>query len=170
MPAVRVIKKYSNRRLYDTDDSRYITLEELAERIRAGHDVQVLDAKTSADLTQATLAQIIMESRGGSALLPVALLLQLIRLGDDALAEFFGRWVSFALEAYVSARQSAQAAASLNPLSQLMPSAFSRLWPWGEPSRPATPSIPAPASPPSEVAELRRDLERLRKEMRKKKK
>lgn len=170
MAAVRVIKKYSNRRLYDTSDSRYITLEELAERIRAGHDVQVLDAKTTQDLTQATLAQIIMESRGGGALLPAGLLVQLIRLGDDALADFFGRWVSFALEAYLGARQSAQAAASLNPLAQLMPGAFGRLWPWSEPSRPAASPVAPPASPPSDVAELRRELEALRKEMRRNKK
>jgi polyhydroxyalkanoate synthesis repressor PhaR len=167
---VRVIKKYSNRRLYDMDDSRYITLEELADRIRSGHDVQVVDAKSNADLTQPTLAQIIMESRGGSALLPVGLLMQLIRLGDDALAEFFGRWVAFALEAYLGARQSAQAAASLNPLAQLMPGAFGRLWPWSEPARSAPPQIQAVPSPPSEVAELRRELEALRKEMRRKKK
>ena len=82
---------------------------------------------------------------GGSALLPVGLLIQLIRLGDDALADFFGRWVSFALEAYLSARQSAVAAASLNPLAQLMPGAFNRLWPWSEPSRPAEP-IPSRSS------------------------
>lgn len=193
MPAaMRVIKKYSNRRLYDTSDSCYITQEELAGRIRAGHDVKVLDAKTSEDLTQLTLAQIIMESRGGGRLLPVPLLTQLIRLGDDALAEFFGRWVSFALEAYVAARQSAQAAASLNPLTAMMSGSnpFARLWSgWGgEPPRAPAPSWPEPphaaAAPPapapsapskattppaSEVAALRRELDALKKSLRKRK-
>ena len=63
-----VVKKYSNRRLYDTGDSRYITLEELAEKVRAGAEVRVIDAKTDEDLTQSTLAQIILESRGAARL------------------------------------------------------------------------------------------------------
>jgi len=186
---MRVIKKYSNRRLYDTADSRYITLEELAARVRAGHDVVVRDAKTNEDLTQATLAQVIFEGRGGSQLLPVQLLTQLIRLGDDALADFFGRWVSFALEAYLGARQSAQAAASLNPLTAMLSggSPFARMWSgWTEPTRPTAPtwpepprpapepvrSPPPPATPPpaatpsSEVAALRRELDDLKKSLR----
>lgn len=89
-----LVKKYGNRRLYDTEASRYITLEELSARIREGDDVDVIDAKTGQDLTQVTLAQIILESRGGAKLLPVPLLKQLVRMGDDALAEFFGRYVA----------------------------------------------------------------------------
>ena len=53
------IKKYGNRRLYDSDASRYVTLEEIAATIRSGRDVRVLDAKTSEDLTQATLAPLV---------------------------------------------------------------------------------------------------------------
>src|SRR4051794_35082758 len=96
-PGHTVIKKYGNRRLYDTRASAYITLEELADKVRRGADVRVVDAKTNADLTQSTLAQIILESRRASDLLPVPLLVQLIRMGDDALAEFLGRYMSFAL-------------------------------------------------------------------------
>ena len=102
---MQIVKKYSNRRLYDTVDSRYITLEDLADRIRAGADVMVQDAQDGSDITQVTLTQIILEARGGARLLPVPLLVQLIRLGDDALAEFFGRYVSWALSVYVQARQ-----------------------------------------------------------------
>jgi polyhydroxyalkanoate synthesis repressor PhaR len=112
-----VIKKYPNRRLYDTVESRYITLEDLAERIKAGLDVLVQDATTGADLTQATLTQIVLESRNGARLLPVPLLLRLIRLGDEALAEFLGRYVSWALEMYVQARHGARALMPLNPLA-----------------------------------------------------
>ena len=93
-----LVKKYGNRRLYDTEQSRYLRLDELAERIRAGADVRVVDAKTDADLTAPTLAQIIFEDRNAARLLPVPVLLQLIRLGDDALGEFLGRYVSWALE------------------------------------------------------------------------
>ena len=103
-----LVKKYANRRLYDTEASRYITLDELAERVRQGADPVVIDAADGADLTQATLVQIILESRGGGKLLPVALLVQLVRMQDDALAEFFGRWVHWALDAYVRGRQGMQ--------------------------------------------------------------
>jgi polyhydroxyalkanoate synthesis repressor PhaR len=59
-----VVKKYPNRRLYDTAESKYITLEDLAARIKGGSDVLVQDATSGADLTQVTLTQIILESRG----------------------------------------------------------------------------------------------------------
>lgn len=103
-----LVKKYANRRLYDTDASRYITLDELAERVRQGADPVVIDAADGTDLTQATLVQVIFESRGGGKLLPVPLLVQLVRMQDAALAEFFGRWVHWALDAYVRGRQGIQ--------------------------------------------------------------
>lgn len=112
-----VVKKYGNRRLYDTGLSRYVTLEELEDRIRRGDEVRVLDAKTSEDLTQQTLAQIILESRGAARLLPVPLLAQLIRMKDEALAEFFGRYVSTALELYLQARSGAEAVAPYVPMA-----------------------------------------------------
>ncbi len=116
-----VVRKYSNRRLYDTDSSSYITLEEKPgnpdPQQRA--DVRVVDAKTNEDLTQATLAQIIVESRGATQRLPVPLLLQLIRLDDSALAEFFGVYVSHALDLYLQAKQGAQAMAPYNPFANL---------------------------------------------------
>ena len=106
--ARKLIKKYSNRRLYDTDQSSYITLEELAELIRAGHEVKVVDVKSGEDLTQATLAQIVVESRGAAKMLPVPLLTQMIRMGDDALVEFMSQYMSFALQMYVQAKQGLQ--------------------------------------------------------------
>lgn len=122
-----VVKKYSNRRLYDTGESRYITLDELAAKIRTGLDVRVIDAKTNGDLTQATLAQIILESRRAARLLPIPLLTQLIRMGDDALAEFFSKYMSFALEFYIQARQGAQAMAPFNPFATVPFAASSAL-------------------------------------------
>jgi polyhydroxyalkanoate synthesis repressor PhaR len=119
-PRVRetiVIKKYGNRRLYDTGLSRYVTLEELETRIKKGDDVRVLDAKSNEDLTQEALAQIILESRGAARLLPVPLLTQLIRMKDEHLAEFFGRYVSSALELYQTARSGAEAVAPYVPMA-----------------------------------------------------
>jgi len=151
-----VVKKYPNRRLYDTTESRYITLEDLAERIRAGSDVMVQDVQSGADLTQATLTQIILESRGGARLLPVPLLLRLIRLGDEALAEFLGRYVSWALEMYVHARQGARALMPLNPLATApfaATDALARLvlgaTQWANPAGGAPPPPPPPPPPTS---------------------
>ena len=77
----------------------------------------MVDAKTGQDLTQATLAQIILESRGAGKMLPIPLLLQLIRMREDALAEFMGRWMTWALAVYTQARQGARTIAQYNPLA-----------------------------------------------------
>lgn len=158
-----LIKKYGNRRLYDTNRSRYITLDELAETIRGGEDVRVVDARGGQDLTQATLAQIILESRGGSKLLPVPLLVQLVRLNEENLAEFFGRYVSGALEMYLQARAGAQALAPINPFATLpftATQALARLFGSGGGFQPEPPAPPAASS---DVADLRRELEELKK-------
>jgi polyhydroxyalkanoate synthesis repressor PhaR len=78
-----VIKRYSNRKLYDTQESRYVTLEELEELIRAGKEISVVDVSTGEDLTSVTLAQIILESeRNHRATLPTGFLHQLIKHGE----------------------------------------------------------------------------------------
>jgi polyhydroxyalkanoate synthesis repressor PhaR len=176
-----IVKKYSNRRLYDTVGSRYITLEELAEKIRAGADVKVLDAKSNEDLTQGTLTQIILESRGAARLLPVPLLLQLIRMGDDALAEFFGRFLSTALEVYSGAKQGAAAISPYNPfanvpfaatnaLARLLLGGANTFSGWSEPSHPPAPPAAAPQQTPppaagDDVAAMRRELDELKRSL-----
>lgn len=87
-PAARtpvVVKKYANRRLYNTESSSYITLENLAEMIRKGRDFVVFDAKTGEDITRQVLTQIIVEEEGkGAAMLPISFLRQLIGFyGED---------------------------------------------------------------------------------------
>jgi polyhydroxyalkanoate synthesis repressor PhaR len=154
-----LVKKYGNRRLYDTVASRYITLEELAEKIRSGSDARVVDAKTGEDLTQSTLTQIILESRGAGKLLPIPLLIQLIRLGDDALADFMGRYVSWALEMYLQTKQVAFGPFSL----QNMVNPFARMMGMG--GMGGYPEPPPPqSSVASEMAEMRRELEALKKQ------
>src|SRR6185312_1692742 len=142
-----------------------------------GADVHVLDAKTEEDLTQVTLTQIILESRGAARMLPVPLLLQLIRMGDDALAEFFGRFLGTALELYFQARQGAAAVSPWNPFATVpftATNALARLLLGGAnlfggehapPPPPAphkTPPAPAPAPNDGDVAALRRELDELK--------
>ena len=142
--AATLVKKYGNRRLYDSDESRYVRLGELAEKIRRGGDVRVVDATTGADLTAETLVQIIFDDRHAARLLPVSLLAQMIRMGDDALAEFLGRYVTWALEIYLHTKKGLGAFAPFSPFS-----AISALMPPFGPAVAGPPPIPAsPASPP----------------------
>lgn len=81
-----VIKKYANRRLYNTGTSTYVTLEDLAGMVKAGEDFVVFDAKSGEDITHSVLTQIIFEQEGkGQNLLPIAFLRQLIRFYGDSL-------------------------------------------------------------------------------------
>ena len=78
---MRLIRRYANRKLYDTGDKRYITLEQLADFVRAGEDVRVVDNATDRDVTAAKLAQVIFEEERRSPRLPVEGLRQIIRHG-----------------------------------------------------------------------------------------
>jgi polyhydroxyalkanoate synthesis repressor PhaR len=155
--ATVVIKKYGNRRLYDTGDSRYVTLDELAAKIRTGVDLRIVDAQTGEDLTQATLTQIVLETGHAAKFLPVQLLTQMIRLSDDSLAEFFSRYVTSALDMYLQAKRGVQALTTYNPLAQIpmaATDALARMWmgsPFGGPPQYAGPpqyGYPGPAPYP----------------------
>jgi polyhydroxyalkanoate synthesis repressor PhaR len=97
-----VIKRYSNRKLYDTQESRYVTLEEIEEMIRAGKEISVVDAASGEDLTAVTLTQIILENqRSHRSGLPTAFLHQLIKHGE-AWQEFVQRSMKSSLEGVIS--------------------------------------------------------------------
>jgi len=84
---VRLIKRYGSRKLYDTEESRYVSLEEIAAWIRNGQEIRVVDNKTGEDVTVATLAQVISEEgRKGTSLFPSDLLHELIRAGGQAVS------------------------------------------------------------------------------------
>ena len=84
---IRLIKRYGSRKLYDTEESRYVSLDELAGWIRTGQQIRVVDNKTADDVTSQTLTQIISEEgRKGTALLPNELLHELIRIGEQAVS------------------------------------------------------------------------------------
>ena len=94
-----VIKKYANRRLYNTDTSSYVTLEDLAEMVRAERDFSVHDAKTGEDLTHAVLTQIIVDQESkGQNLLPVGFLRQLIRFYGDSIETLVPSYLEFSLD------------------------------------------------------------------------
>src|SRR5579862_9183239 len=96
-----VIKKYGNRRLYDTASSRYVNLDDLAAHIRAGRDLQVVDAKTGKDLTRVTLTQIITEdAKDKPTGLPLELLRQLIVASDEVRQEFVMWYLKSAFDTY----------------------------------------------------------------------
>ena len=104
-----VIKKYGNRRLYDTAGSRYVNLDEVAGFIRQGRDVQVLDAKTGKDLTRVVLTQIITDdARDKPTGLPLELLRQLVVASDEVRREFVMWYLKSAFDAYQKVQSAVQ--------------------------------------------------------------
>ena len=84
---IRLIKRYESRKLYDTEESRYVSLDEIATWIRQGQEVQVVDNATNNDVTSQTLTQIILdEGRKGTSFLPSELLHDLVRMGERAVS------------------------------------------------------------------------------------
>ncbi|HET7206034.1 MAG TPA: polyhydroxyalkanoate synthesis regulator DNA-binding domain-containing protein [Terriglobales bacterium] len=108
-PGAVVIKKYGNRRLYDTANSRYINLDDIAALIRQGKDVQVIDAKTGRDLTRVTLTQIITEdAKDKPTGLPLELLRQLIMASDQVRQEFVMWYLKSAFDTYQQVQDAVQ--------------------------------------------------------------
>ena len=93
------IKKYANRRLYNTSTSTYVTLEDLAEMVKSGTDFTVFDAKTGEDITRSVLTQIIFEEENkGQNLLPIRFLRQLIRFYGDSMQGLVPSYLEFSIE------------------------------------------------------------------------
>ena len=153
-----VIKKYGNRRLYDTSSSRYINLDDVAALIRKGTDIQVIDAKTGEDLTRVVLTQIITEdAKGQPTGLPLELLRQLIVASDYARQEFLMWYLRSAFETYqkvqdtFQGRLSEMGSAALAPLQTVKSFLTSAMTP--------------PPEPSSETEELRRRIAELEEQL-----
>jgi polyhydroxyalkanoate synthesis repressor PhaR len=121
-----LVKKYGNRRLYDTAGSRYVNLDDLAAMIRAGKEVSVVDAKSGRDLTRVTLTQIITEdAKGKPTGLPLELLRQLIVASDEMRQEFLMWYLKSAFDTYeklqsaVQSRLSEVQSAILSPVDMM---------------------------------------------------
>jgi polyhydroxyalkanoate synthesis repressor PhaR len=101
-----IIKRYGNRRLYNTETKSYVNYQELLEIIRAGHDIQVIDSSTKADVTKAVLVQLILEEeKNENNILPLPFLFQLIRSREGQVHDFFSNYLSSSFEAYLKTKE-----------------------------------------------------------------
>lgn len=186
------IKKYANRRLYNTGASSYVTLEDLAEMVKKGEDFLVFDAKTGDDITRSVLAQIIFdqENKDGQNLLPIAFLRQLIRYYGDSMQSLVPSYLQFSLERLTAEQQKfreqltgafgqspfAAQSASLEEMTRhnmaLFEQAFSMFNPFAAMTARAAATPPAeepeaqPKKPsPEELDALKKELSEMRKRL-----
>jgi polyhydroxyalkanoate synthesis repressor PhaR len=174
-----VVKKYANRRLYNTESSSYITLDTLADMVRAGRDFVVYDARTGDDITRSVLTQIIVEEESkGRALLPTTFLRQLIGFYGDSLGGMVPRYLEHTMTA-IARQQEQMREAMHQTMGNLLPPgleemrrqniammerAMSLFSPFYPAAREAEPAEPPAASPgPAEFEALQLEVERLRK-------
>ena len=115
------IKKYANRRLYDTESSSYITLDRLAQMVREGREFEVVDAKSGEDITRQVLTQIIVdeEARGGTTMLPINFLKQLIGLYGNSMQNFVPSYLEAAMDAFQRNQSAVKDAFSGNMFADL---------------------------------------------------
>lgn len=99
-----LIKRYGNRRLYNTETSSYVSYQELIKLIRDGHDIKVIDSRTKTDVTKSVLMQVILEEEKSQSVLPVSFLFQLIRARESAVQDFFKNYLSSSFEAYLKTK------------------------------------------------------------------
>jgi polyhydroxyalkanoate synthesis repressor PhaR len=103
MPEKVVLKKYANRRLYDTEKRAFVSLSHVAELVKQGREIEISDEKTGEDVTAFILTQIVLEeAKKKTLLLPVSLLYLLIRYGDSVLSEFFENYLEQTLKNYLA--------------------------------------------------------------------
>src|SRR6185312_11012896 len=163
-PGTIVIKKYGNRRLYDTAASRYVNLDDIAAFVREGKAVQVVDAKTGQDLTRVTLTQVIMEdAKDKPTGLPLELLRQLVIASDEVRQEFLMWYLKSAFDAYQKVQDAVQSrlgevqSAILSPMEMMKK--FLDSPPSSQPRAQTEPELDALRK---RVAELEARLETLR--------
>jgi polyhydroxyalkanoate synthesis repressor PhaR len=172
-----VVKKYANRRLYNTESSSYITLDNLAEMVREGRDFVVYDAKSGDDITRSVLTQIIVEEEGkGQNLLPTNFLRQLIGLYGGSMQGLVPKYLEHAMTSFAQQQEQVRTAmqktmGSLFPFGNMeevsrqnmamMERAFSMFTPFYRGPEAGSP----PDGDSAEVQALRAEVERLRKEL-----
>ena len=173
-----VVKKYANRRLYNTESSSYITLDSLAEMVRLGRDFVVYDAKTGEDITRSVLTQIIVEEESkGRAMLPTGFLRQLIGFYGNSMQSVVPKYLEQAMGAFAVQQDQMRRAVestmgtfippSLQEVGRQNMAMMERAMSLFSPFLPGEPETPrAPASPQEEeIAALRREVDLLRKQL-----
>jgi polyhydroxyalkanoate synthesis repressor PhaR len=173
------IKKYANRRLYNTGTSTYVTLEDLATMVKDGDDFVVYDAKSGDDITRSVLAQIIFEqeNKEGQSLLPITFLRQLIRFYGDSMQMLVPRYLEQSMQSLTSHQdkfreQMAQAfgVSGFGPLEEqvrrnmeMFEKTFAMFAPFSRgQAKPATPDKPA-QSGGNDMDDLKRQLDEMQK-------
>jgi polyhydroxyalkanoate synthesis repressor PhaR len=168
-----VIKKYENRRLYDTSESRYVNLDEVAQMVREGQEVQVVDAKSGEDLTRVVLTQIIVDgAKDRNSALPIDFLRQMIIASGRAQQQILTSYFRFALDLYLRAhhdlrdRLAPSRTSTLGPLEALQKFfgvASTGAFPWVAAREKG--ARPERAESSSELVELRERLEALEQQL-----
>ena len=153
------IKKYANRRLYDTESSAYITLDRLAQMVREGREFEVVDAKTGEDITRHVLTQIIVDEEArGSTMLPVNFLRQLIGLYGNSMQGMVPQYLEAAMDAFQRNQSVMRDAFGTNVLADL---AKKNMAMFGEATQAFVPKAKAEADKKlrdAEVEKLRAEL------------
>lgn len=159
-----LIRKYSDRRLYDTGASRYVKIEDIARMVRDGLDVRVVDGRTNKDITHIVLTQIIVEdAKERQIALPLQLLTQLVRASDKASHEFLAWYLNSTLDLYKKAQETVNTRISDAKNAVANPLEFVRNLVSGTPG-------PSPTQRDREVEELRRRVEELQARLEKRSK
>lgn len=170
--SVVVIKKYANRRLYDTRKSSYITLDDLAAMVKEGREFKVVDAKSDEDITHSVLTQIIMEAeQTGQTMLPVGFLRQLIALYGDGMQSLVPGYLDAAMDSFrrnqMQFRSALEGALAGNPLAEIAKRNIAMFEAAASAFRPG--SAAAGSAKDAEIKALRAELAALREEVRKSK-
>ena len=168
-----IIKKYANRRLYNTDTSSYITLDDLAKMVRENVDFNVLDAKTGDDITHTILTQIIVEEEShGTQMLPVSFLRDLISMYGNSMQAMMPSYLEASMANLRKNREQLQAAFAKgiesNPLAKMAEANFKMMQNAAEAfipsSRKSQPKEPATGSS-DELAEMRQQMAEMQKKL-----
>jgi polyhydroxyalkanoate synthesis repressor PhaR len=182
-----VIKKYANRRLYNTETSSYVTLDHLSHMVKEGKEFEVHDARTGEDITRSVLTQIIFEEEAkGQNLLPIQFLRRLIRFYGDSLQAFVPGYLDMSMESFTKNQDAMKtrvaeafgggttAFENLTRQNFAMFERAMKMWsPFGIPGMPGTQSEDKPsngAAPPKEkaseeITELKSEIEAMRKQL-----
>ena len=168
-----IIKKYANRRLYNTDTSSYITLDDLAKMVRENVDFQVLDAKTGDDITHTILTQIIVEeeSQGGQQMLPVSFLRDLISMYGNSMQSMMPSYLEASMTNFRKNREQLQSAFAkgieANPLAKMAEANFKMMQNAAEAFIPATRKNvdSAKKEADNELAQMREQMAAMQKKL-----